>query len=393
MSERTQRLKVLFDWIVKSDLEGNTYLIDDLLKNNSVSFSDQLTQIGFLNANEHMALIQLILESDCSEILKEYLIQIIKFEINRLESLGIDEVDSLLPLLDEYQRIEPSWDNFQYYYDRLTKVPIHLLNEGYQKLVDHYPAELASTIEDNLENIFILNNDLSLEAYSAFIKQINPEPFTLTGNFDWDKIHFLDKNRYLEYSEETLTSLFQWIDKTEENRRLLIKILESFDKDKLQELLKIWLVEVKEDGRRIVRVDFIKSVFYLSTEIDLQTIIFQYCLSNIEWQENSSFEKRISINKELLFKICENAPNDNLRVQLIIEFFSTITAEDLKNIRTFFAVFEDDQFKKLERNTRTKPIIENNQINQKLVELLLENDIVKKETENTEEIFLVNKPF
>ena len=393
MSEHTHRLKVLFDWIIKSDLEGSSYFLDNILGEGSISSSDQKALISFLNAEVHRDLIILILNSNNDAKLIEHLIKNVEFTIDNLESLAIDDAHYFYPLLDENKRIEPNWGNFQHYYDSLRDAPNHLLNEDYQELVDHYPSELSSTIADNLEDVFILNNDLSLAAYTAFIEKINPEPFTLAENLSWDKIYFLDEHDYVEWSEETITSLFQQIDDEDQSKKLLISRVESFDKDKLPELLKIWLVEVKDDGCRIVRVDFIKFAFHLSTEIDLQTIIFQYCLSNVKWKENSSFEKRIPIKKELLLKICENLPNDSLRVQLIIEFFHTITAEGLKDIRAFFSVFEDDQYKKLERNTRTKPVIENNEINQKLAELLLKSEIVKKEKEeeNSETIFLVNK--
>lgn len=390
MSEHTQRLEVLFDWIVKSDLEGSSYFLDNILGEDSISSSDQKALISFLNAEVHQDLIILILKSNNDTKHTEYLIKNVEFEIDNLESLAIDDSRYFYPLLDENKRIEPNWGNFQHYYDGLRDAPNHLLNEGYQELVDHYPAELSSTIADNLEDVFIWNNDLILEAYTAFIEKIDPEPFNLIENLDWDKIHFLDKNRYLEYSEETLTSLFQWVDEAEENRRLLIKILESFDKDKLPELLKIWLVDVKDDGRRIIRSNLATSIFEFSTDALLQSIIFEYCLG-VRWNEDSSFEKDIPIARKTLLKVCENLPNDNLRVKLIIEFFNTITEEDLKDIRAFFAVFDDEQFKKLERNTRTKPIIENNEINQKLVELLLKSEIVKREKENLEAISLVNQ--
>lgn len=392
MSEHNQRLKVLFDWIVRSDLEGSTYFLENILKNNSVSSTDQIAQIGFLNANEHMAVILLILESDCSEVFRKYLIKSVRFKIDNLESLAIDDSRYFYPLLDENKRIEPNWGNFQHYYDSLRDAPNHLLNEGYQELVDHYPAELSSTIADNLEDVFIWNNDLILEAYTAFIEKIDPEPFNLTENLDWDKIHFLDKNSYLEYSEESITTLFQQIDEEEANWELLIKILENFDQDNLSELLHEWLISESSS----TRIKFISLLFQKSTDIHFQTIVFDHCLHKITWGESSTFGKEIPITEEMLLNICKNLSDDSLRVKLIIEFFTTIILNDLKNIRTFFAVFEDEQFKKLSRNTKTKPaepVIENNEINRKLVELLLENDIVKKETENTEEIFLVNKPF
>ena len=390
MSEHTQRLEVLFDWIVKSDLEGSSYFLDNILGEDSISSSDQKALISFLNAEVHQDLIILILKSNNDTKHTEYLIKNVEFEIDNLESLAIDDSRYIYPLLDENKRIEPNWGNFQHYYDGLRDAPNHLLNEGYQELVDHYPAELSSKIAANLEDVFILNNDLSLEAYTAFIEKIDPEPFTLIESLDWDKIHFLDKNRYLEYSEETLTSLFQWIEKAEKDWELLIKILEGFDKDKLPELLDIWLVEVKDNGSRIIRSSLVTFIFQFSTDVLLQSIIFEYCLE-VRWSEDSSFEKKIPIKRESLLKICEHTSNDALRVRLVIEFFNTITEEELKDIRAFFAVFDDEQFKKLERNTRTKPIIENNEINQKLVELLLKSEIVKREKENPEAIFLVNQ--
>lgn len=391
MSEHTHRLKVLFDWIIESDLEGSSYFLDNILGEGSISSSDQKALISFLNAEVHRDLIILILNSNNDAKLIEHLIKNVEFTIDNLESLAIDDSHYFYPLLDENKRIEPNWGNFQHYYDGLRDAPNHLLNEGYQELVDHYPAELSSTIADNLEDVFIWNNDLILEAYTAFIEKIDPEPFNLTENLDWDKIHFLDKNHYLEYSEETLTSLFQWIDKAEKNRKLLIKILEKFDKDKLPELLSTCLVEAKDDVDRGERFNLAAFIFQFSTDVLLLSIFFEQCLHKIQWDDISTFEKNIPIARKTLLKICENSPNDNLRVQLIIEFFSTITEEGLKDIRAFFAVFEDDQFKKLERNTRTKPVIENNEINQKLVELLLKSEIVKREKENLEAISLVNQ--
>ena len=391
MSEHNQRLKVLFDWIIESDLEGSSYFLDNILGEGSISSSDQKALISFLNAEVYRDLIILILNSNNDTKHTEYLIKNVEFEIDNLESLTIEKSSYFYPLLDENKRIEPNWGNFQHYYDSLRDAPNHLLNEGYQELVDHYPAELSSTIADNLEDVFIWNNDLILEAYTAFIEKIDPEPFNLIENLDWDKIHFLDKNRYLEYSEETLTSLFQWVDEAEENRRLLIKILEKFDKDKLPELLSTCLVEAKDDVDCGERFNLAAFIFQFSTDVLLQSIIFEYCLE-VRWSEDSSFEKKIPIKRESLLKICEHTSNDALRIRLVIEFFNTITEEELKDIRAFFAVFEDDQFKKLERNTRTKPVIENNEMNQKLVELLLKSKIVKREQENSESIFLVNQP-
>ena len=388
MSEHTHRLKVLFDWIIESDLEGSSYFLDNILGEGSISSSDQKALISFLNTEVHRDLIILILNSNNDAKLIEHLIKNVEFTIDNLESLAIDDAHYFYLLLDENKRIVPNWDNFQHYYERLGDVPLHLLNESYQELIDHYPVELPSIIANNLEDVFILNNDLSLAAYTAFIEKINPEPFTLAENLSWDKIYFLDENDYVEWSEETITSLFQQIDDGDQSKKLLISRVENFDKNKISELLNRWLVN--KDGS--VKMDLIKAIFRISEDIDLLTLIFKYCLDGITWDENSSIEKRVPIKKELLLKICENLPNDELRVKLVVEFFNTIIEEDLKDIRAFFAVFEDDQFKKLDRNTRTKPVIENNEINQKLAELLLKSEIVKKEKEeNSETIFLVNK--
>lgn len=368
MSNIAEKITSLFNWIYK-DAPSN--VLEFLLLNNDISESHRYELIKLLPV-DNLELIKECLNhkeeyDDIYVRLKEYLIIEVDFKIDSLESID----SSYYETLETYGRIQPTWQNIICFYNEIIDLPLNILNKYYQILVSE---DVPDRIRDDHELFILQNDDLELDAYSAYIEKLDIEPFTLSSTLSWDKVAFLYEKKFLRINDETITQFFNQLDEKGSNHQFIIDILDQNIDQVVSGNLDDWLWRLDGGNEGLA---FVRNIFSFECSIKLKTEIFIWLLRRFNNDnEHWVFNEDLPISKKILLEITKNINDDELRVRLINEYFLIITSKK-QDIRHFFSTFENDEFKKLSTDDhRFKPKIEDNEINRELYDKLFQIDIV-----------------
>lgn len=369
MTDSTEKLKALFDWIIASNAAE---LIDLILLNEKIEDEHKLQLAGWIPLDDN-DLISDCINNDISDDIKEHIIENIDFTFDKFS----EAKSQYFKQLDLHNRVKPTWNNISNFYDEIGELPIQMVNNHYITLSASIANDLPDNIEEQKGSLFFYNNKLEIEAYKSYISVLAFHSTDLTKPLDWDKILFLSECDLLNVNETTISQLFFQLhghDK-EQNHQLIIMMLEQYISQITEDNLDDWLFRQDSNQKRWLHTDFCRSIFKLSSSIRLQTKIFKLILlENINW--NATFEKAIPISKSLLLEICQSLESDELKSKLINEFFETITKDDPNYIRQFFASFSNEEWKILSVNSDKWVKLEKKQDNQSLYEKLLKLGLI-----------------
>ncbi|MBS7821517.1 hypothetical protein J7552_09525 [Wohlfahrtiimonas chitiniclastica] len=369
MSDSTDKLKVLFDWIITPN---DSKFIDLILLNEKIKDEHKL-QLASWIPSDKIGLISDCINHDISDDIKEHIIENIDFTFGKFSEVK----SQYFKQLDLHNRVKPTWNNVSNFYIEIAELPIQMVNNHYITLSKGMANDFPNNIEEQKEALFFYNNELEIEAYKSYIPVLEFNPTDLTQVLNWDKILFLSECDLLNVSETTISQLFSQLHghDEEQNHQLIITMLEKYINfnQLVDDNLNNWLLE-----NTYLQTNFCRSLFKLNASIELQTTIFKWLLlENINWEEgNATFASVIPIHKNLLFEICQSLESDELKNKLINVYFETITNNDPNYIRQFFALFSNEEWKILSVNSSKWVKLEKKQDNQNLCEKLLKLGLI-----------------
>lgn len=372
MSNPTEKLKALFDWIITSDASK---FIDFLLLNVNIEEGHKLELAGSIPNNDTGLISDCLNKKELADDIKNHIVENIDFTFDKFSYVTSQYFEQL----DTHNRIKPTWDNIEDFYVEIGKLPMQMVNNHYVTLSDVVISDIPDNIKKQKEVLFFYNNELEIKAYKSYISILAFHSTDLTQALDWDKVLFLSDCSLLNVNETTISQLFSQLHShdEEQNHQLIITMLEQYIhiNQITEDLLEAWLFRQDSHQKTWLRTAFCKSIFKLSSSIKLQTKVFtRVLLKNISW--TSTFEQAIPINKSLLLNICQNLESDELKSKLINEFFETITNNNPNYIRQFFATFSNEEWKILSVNSDKWVKLKKNQDNQSLYEKLLKFGLI-----------------